>query len=55
VDCLSPEHLQPIISTYGYWVVTIIVGLESMGLPQPGETVLVLAALYAGGHHDLNI
>lgn len=26
-----------------------------MGIPLPGETVLVLAALYAGTHHDLSI
>jgi membrane protein DedA with SNARE-associated domain len=33
----------------------MVVALESMGLPLPGEAVLVLASLYAGRHHDLNI
>ena len=51
----SPEYLQDLISTYGYWAVGGIVGLESLGLPLPGETALVLAALYAGGHPDLSI
>jgi membrane protein DedA with SNARE-associated domain len=51
----SPENLQNLISTYGYWAVGGIVGLESLGLPLPGETALVLAALYAGTHHDLSI
>ena len=51
----SPEYLQELISTYGYWAVGGIVGLESLGLPLPGETALVLAALYAGSHHDLSI
>ena len=30
-------------------------GLESMGIPLPGETILVLAAIYAATHTDLNI
>ena len=51
----SSEYLQDLISTYGYWAVGGIVGLESLGLPLPGETALVLAALYAGSHHDLSI
>jgi membrane protein DedA with SNARE-associated domain len=55
VDWFSPEYLNHVISTYGYWAVGMIVALESMGLPLPGEAVLVLASLYAGRHHDLNI
>lgn len=51
----SPEYVEYLISTYGYWAVGGIVGLESVGLPLPGETALVLAALYAGSHHDLSI
>ena len=41
------EQLQQFISTHGYWAVALVVGLESMGLPLPGETVLVLATIYA--------
>src|SRR5437868_4799801 len=26
-----------------------------MGLPLPGEAILLIASLYAGSHHDLNI
>jgi membrane protein DedA with SNARE-associated domain len=55
MDWISPEYLNHVISTYGYWAVGLIVALESMGLPLPGETVLVLASLYAGRHHDLHI
>ena len=55
MDWFSPENLQYLIATYGYWAVGGIVGLESLGLPLPGETALVLAALYAGSHHDLSI
>jgi len=41
-------ELQQLVSTHGYWIVALIVGLESVGLPLPGETILVLAAIYAG-------
>jgi membrane protein DedA with SNARE-associated domain len=51
----SPEYFQSLISAYGYWAVGMIVGLESLGLPLPGETLLVLASLHAGSHHDLHI
>ena len=51
---LSPEQLHTFIENYGVLAVAIIVGLESMGLPLPGETVLVLASVYAGSH-DGNI
>jgi membrane protein DedA with SNARE-associated domain len=52
---ISHETLQPIVSQYGYWGVGLIVGLESMGIPLPGETVLVLAAVYAAANNDLTI
>ena len=51
----SEHFLRHLIHQYGHWAIGIIVGLESMGLPLPGETALVLGALYAGTHHDLNI
>jgi membrane protein DedA with SNARE-associated domain len=47
--------LPDLISKYGYWGVAGIVGLESMGLPLPGETTLILAAAYAGSTHELDI
>jgi membrane protein DedA with SNARE-associated domain len=44
-----------LMTTYGLWALFGIVMLESMGLPLPGETALVSAALYAGatGHFPL--
>jgi membrane protein DedA with SNARE-associated domain len=44
-----------IASDYGYWAVAIVVGLESMGVPCPGETVLIAAATYAGATGNLDI
>src|SRR5262245_19415352 len=43
------------IARQGYWIVAAAVGLESMGLPVPGETVLVTAAAYAGATHRLSV
>jgi len=48
----SIAHL---IHTYGLVVVAGVIGLESIGLPFPGETVLILASIFAGTKHDLNI
>jgi membrane protein DedA with SNARE-associated domain len=47
--------LTQLIAADGYSVVCIVVALESMGLPVPGETTLVTAAIYAGTTHRLNI
>ena len=51
----SPESLHHLIAAHGYWAIAVIIGLESLGIPLPGESVLVLAALYAGTNHNLNI
>lgn len=47
--------MTSLIAQYGYLAVLVIVGLESFGIPVPGETTLVTAALYAGATHNLNI
>lgn len=44
-----------LIAAHGYWIVAGIVGIESMGVPAPGETALVTAAIYAGTTHRLSI
>src|SRR5215813_7873090 len=44
------EYVKQLIATYGLIVVGVIVGLESMGLPVPGESELVAAALYTSQH-----
>jgi membrane protein DedA with SNARE-associated domain len=49
------EQLQQFISTHGYWAVALVVGLESMGLPLPGETVLVLATIYAATDPNISV
>ena len=44
-----------LIQSYGYYAVFALIALESMGIPLPGETALISAALYAGTTHHLNI
>lgn len=44
---LDQAQIASILSTYGYWAIFIVVALESSGLPLPGETMLVGAAIYA--------
>jgi membrane protein DedA with SNARE-associated domain len=41
-------HLAPILDHYGYLAVAGFVALEDFGVPVPGETILVAAAVYAG-------
>jgi membrane protein DedA with SNARE-associated domain len=42
------HHLHGALATYGYFAVFLIVAMESAGIPMPGETVLVTAAIFAG-------
>ncbi|KMO27517.1 DedA family protein [Methylobacterium aquaticum] len=44
-----------LISHYGYGAIFLIVTLESAGVPMPGETVLISAAVYAGSTGQLQI
>ena len=43
-----PEWLHHFIAQDGYFAVFVLVALESAGLPLPGETALVTAAIFAG-------
>ena len=48
---MSIGHL---IDNYGYLAVFILVAVESLGIPLPGETALITAGIYAGHTHRLN-
>ena len=52
---LSTHTVDGWLSSYGYLVVFVLVMVESLGIPVPGETVLIGAALYAGSTHKLEI
>ncbi|MGC9220263.1 MAG: DedA family protein [Solirubrobacteraceae bacterium] len=40
--------LAPTLNHYGYIAVVVLLVLEDFGVPAPGESVLILAAIYAG-------
>jgi len=42
------QSLNNLISAAGYPIVALFVAIESSGIPFPGETTLVLAAVYSG-------
>lgn len=54
-DFIDINTVHHVISTYGYWAVLLFVGMEGTGIPVPGETALITAALYAGTTHNLDI
>jgi membrane protein DedA with SNARE-associated domain len=49
------DALISLIPTYGPWIIFGIVAFESAGVPLPGETILVSAALLAATTAQINI
>jgi membrane protein DedA with SNARE-associated domain len=52
---LSLHHLIQLLHAYGNVVLGAVVGLECVGLPVPGETLLITAAVLAATTHQMNI
>ncbi|MFJ2647768.1 DedA family protein [Streptomyces sp. NPDC087420] len=48
------EWLETVPAVSIYLLVGLVIGLESLGIPLPGEIVLVSAALLASQHGDIN-
>jgi len=42
------QNLEPALNEFGYAAVVGLVLIEDFGVPVPGETVLILASVYAG-------
>jgi membrane protein DedA with SNARE-associated domain len=42
------QSLEPTLNNYGYLAIFGLVLIEDFGVPVPGETVLILGAVYAG-------
>ena len=55
MDILSAAWMQDLIQNYGLWVLFTAVMLESMGIPMPGETAVVTAAIYAGSTQQISV
>ena len=51
----STHTLDRLLSNYGYAAVFLFVMIESLGVPFPGETMVIAAALYSGAHHSLSV
>jgi membrane protein DedA with SNARE-associated domain len=47
-------NIGHLISSYGYLALFVLVALESLGVPLPGETALITASTYAGTTHRLS-
>ncbi|HET9733382.1 MAG TPA: DedA family protein [Acidimicrobiales bacterium] len=47
-------NLNHLLHSYGYSAVFALVASESLGIPLPGETILITASLYAASTHALN-
>jgi membrane protein DedA with SNARE-associated domain len=52
---LDTGALTSLLAGYGYLAVLLFVAIESTGIPVPGETMLVVASIYAGTTHRLEI
>ena len=54
-ESLSSLSAPDLIQDYGLWMLAAVVMLECVGIPLPGETALLAAAVYAGSTHQLDI
>jgi membrane protein DedA with SNARE-associated domain len=52
---LDNDTVQHLIAHYGYAAIFLVVMMESTGIPMPGETILISAAVLAGTKHALDI
>ncbi|GAC1462946.1 MAG: hypothetical protein PVSMB7_03940 [Chloroflexota bacterium] len=48
---VSEQELTSLLALYAYWVVLVFVTVESMGVPVPGESILLATSIYAGTTH----
>ncbi|HZQ92363.1 MAG TPA: DedA family protein [Terriglobales bacterium] len=48
-------HLRAFFAEFGYWAVVIALLLENMGIPVPGETVLLFASFLAWSENKLHL
>jgi membrane protein DedA with SNARE-associated domain len=52
---LTTTALTHLLSIYGYLAVFVFIAVESIGIPFPGETMLLIASVYAGTTQQLSI
>ncbi|MEM8672654.1 MAG: DedA family protein [Cyanobacteria bacterium P01_G01_bin.67] len=47
-ELLSLDVLQEFARLYGYWAVFVGIAIENMGIPLPGETIVIIGGFLAG-------
>src|SRR5581483_4128489 len=52
---LDREEVFHLLATYGYMLIAVMVAVEGIGIPVPGETTLLVAAVTAGTSHRLSL
>lgn len=52
---IGGDTLNHLLGDYGYGVVFGVIGLEAMGLPLPGESLIIAAGVYAATTGQLHI
>lgn len=52
---MTRHLIDSLLASYGYYAIFALVALESLGVPLPGESAVIAAALYAGTTHHLNV
>ncbi len=50
IELFTLETIQEIAHLYGYWAVFIGIALENMGIPLPGETIVIVGGFLAGSN-----
>ena len=48
LDFLNLDLLQELARLYGYWAVFVGIAIENMGIPLPGETIVIVGGFLAG-------
>lgn len=48
IELFTLDTLQELARLYGYWAVFIGITLENMGIPLPGETIVIVGGFLAG-------
>lgn len=48
-------YLEHLLHAYGYAAIFAVIALENVGLPLPGETILITSGIFAATTHELNV
>ena len=48
-------YLEHLLHAYGYAAIFAVIALENVGLPVPGETILITSGIFAATTHELTV